>query len=725
DVVVPAERRRSLWALAFGGIVLAGVLLWAAPAATAQTFQGMFLLDIDFATQNVGSEGFTITANGEVFGPFNYGEPFYTIGPLQSGVLYEIIIQDVENPDCHKFYSLAPVSCNGDCHIYDLVAEVSDCDDDGHFYVTIDFQYNDVGNDGFKIYGNGNVYGYFSYDDLPVTIGPLGTDNQQLEFGAADAQHPDCHDFAVVQTPDCNGSGGGDCHIFDLVADVHPCLPNGTFYVTLNVQHANTSDFFKVQGNGIVYGIFSYDDLPVEIGPLVGNGTTPYEFVLRDLHHPDCADDISIGTVECAGGADCEIHDLIADPGECHPDDTYNLWVWFDYENPGNNFYDVYHNGTFVDYFHLSHIPTTLPHLTANDEPLQTVTVCINDNPNCCQSVQYEAPDCDGLVWPGDPNFDNQSNNFDLLNLGLAFGAEGPHRAVQGIEWTGLQAENWGQLFADNLDFKHADCNGDGIVSLDDQVAVQNNFGETHGEPLAPVFLVGGESDPPFFVDLPEASGLTPGSIFTAPILLGTSDAPVENLYGIAFTMKFDPDIVNPASVELQYDPSWLGVKDVNLLTLDKTFADAGEIKVALVRTDQNNVSGYGQIAGIIGIIDNIAGKETASIQITDVKAIRENESLVSLRRPVEVVDLTVDGTIDLTENDLVIFPNPATTSVFFTLPDGLTAETVELRDVNGKLLSLQTTSENRLNISKLASGVYFLKVKSGERFFQNKVVKF
>jgi len=686
---------------------------------------GQYMLDVAFTSENTGGQGFKIRANNQWFGPFAYGQPHYTIGPLNSVVVYEIVVRDVANENCKGVMVFGPVNCGGgDCHIYDLTAEASDCNNLGQFFVTIDFQHENTGNGGFKVYGNGNVYGYFSYDDLPVTIGPLTSNNEQLEFGVADVNHPSCHDFAVVQVPDCNGGGGGDCHIFELVADVHPCLPNGTFYVTLNFQHENTSGYFKVKGNGVTYGVYSYAELPVEIGPLVGNGTTPFEFLVVDIHNEDCRDDISIGTIGCNNTGDCEVYNLIVDPSDCNADDSYNLWIWFQTNHPGNNFYEVYHNGVYLNHYPLTQVPKTLLHLVANDEPLQTLKICINDQPDCCMTIHYEAPNCDGLVWPGDSNRDNACNHFDILNLGLAFGLEGPSRAVQGIEWTGLAAQNWPSSFGNGVNVKNADCTGDGKVNQIDLAAVFLNFGETHGEPQPVAFVKGNENDPPLFVDLPSAAQLQPGMTFQAPIMLGTADAPLSNAYGVAFTLKFDPTIINPASIAFQYDPSWLGVQQVNLLTFDHLQPSAGEVKVALVRTDQNNVSGFGQIAGIIGIIDNIAGKESVSIEITDVKAIRENEALISLRTPIETVSLTVDGSNEPKEPGLVVFPNPVGEMVYFNLPNGATADFAELQSVDGKRLLFDASGDNKLNVSQLGAGFYILQVKSGDRVYQQKIVK-
>ncbi|MFQ5446906.1 MAG: T9SS type A sorting domain-containing protein, partial [Saprospiraceae bacterium] len=685
---------------------------------------GQFLVDIAFEYQNTGSEGFTIVGNGNNYGTFDYGEPFYTIGPVAgNGTIYEFVVKDLELDDCHGFVSLGPVYCDTDCHIYDLVADLTDCDDDGQFYVTLNFEFENVGNDGFKVHGNGNVYGVFNYDELPVTIGPFTGNGDELEFVVSDFNHPDCHDYIEIEAPDCEG--GGDCHIYDLTADVHPCLPNGTFFVSLDFAHDGTSGYFKVKGNGINYGVFSYDDLPVSIGPLVGNGGMPFEFLVQDIHFHDCAEDVYVGPVDCGPAGDCAVFNVVADPGACDDDGSYNLWVNFEFENASNNYFDFFHNGDLVDYFPLSSIPVVVPHIYENGDSIQTVTICINDNPGCCDSTTYATPDCNigNLVWPGDANADNIVNNFDLLHLGAGYGEEGPPRVIQGMEWTGLEAEDWNQVFLSNLNYKHADCNGDGIINAGDMGAIFLNYGESH-DSITPAPLIGGiETDPPIYVDLPEADVLLNGLPFTAPIILGTESRPVQNAYGIAFTLRFDPMVIDPASIEIQYDPSWLGVQSVNLLTFDQSQASDGIIEVALVRTDGNNVSGFGQVAGFIGIIDNIAGKELVTIEITDVKAISENEKLIPLYRQTEVVDL-VTATNEQQQDVIRVYPNPAGQYVIISHPDDLPIESVQLKDMNGRTLKTEKLVNNQLDISALPAGVYTLHIKAGEAIFVNRIVK-
>ena len=686
--------------------------------------EGNFMVDIEFNSNNTGGEGFSIVANDFEFGPFEYGETFYTFGPLESGVIYEILVLDNQFSDCGGHYVLGPIYCDDNCHIYDLHAEVTECDDEGQFYVILDFEYSNIGNDGFKVVGNGNVYGFFGYDELPIELGPFEAPVDGLEFLVTDVQHPDCGDFVEIDGVDCEG--GGDCEIFDLTADITPCTDDGTFYVVLDFEHENTSEIaFSVNGNGISYGFYGYDDLPISIGPLIGNGTTPYEFAVQDILFEDCGAAIGVGPVDCNISGDCQITNFVVDPSACNDDGTYNLWLNFSYQNATNLYFDVIFNGEIIAYFPLAELPVIIPHFPENDIGVQEITVCINDTPDCCATTEYEAPDCLGpnLVWPGDAEANNEANHFDLLNIGLAFGAEGPERDVQGIEWTDLLAEQWSQSFTTGLNFAHADCNGDGVVDKEDIEAVHLNFGESHGEVEEPILIGGSEIDPPFYVDLLGAAPIIDGEQFSASIMLGNEDFPVDDLYGVAFTMNFDPAMIDPASIELKYDPSWLGVENVNLISFDRVMMDAGQVHVSLVRTDKNNVSGHGHVAEIIGIIDNIAGKEEVKIEISDVKGITAAEVLVPFTRPVQIAGL-VSNTHESVQGIFEVYPNPARTEVKLQHPLGLSVESVRVENVNGQAFEVDFAGNNVLNVSQLPEGVFFLTIETKEGVFIEKLVK-
>ena len=83
-------------------------------------------------------------------------------------------------------------------------------------------------------------------------------------------------------------------------------------------------------------------------------------------------------------------------------------------------------------------------------------------------------------VWPGDTDADGIAHHVDVLNIGLAYGNIGVGRPQARLQWQAQRAINWDSLFHAGLNYKHADCNGDGIVNTDDTLAIHLNYGLIH-----------------------------------------------------------------------------------------------------------------------------------------------------------------------------------------------------------------------------------------------------
>ena len=517
-----------------------------------------------------------------------------------------------------------------------------------------------------------------------------------------------------------------DCHIYDLVAEVTPC-EDGQFYVILNFFYENVSgDGFQVVGNGNNYGTFSYSEVPLTLGPIQGDGTTVYEFGVSDLAFPDCGDATFIDPVDC-GGDPCEIYELVVDPGECDADGFYDLYIDFLVQNPGNDFFEVFYGTELLGYFALSELPVVIENFSDDGEPVVHIKVCINDSdPACCKVAEFESP-CEGGgdVWPGDANADNIANNIDLLSLGIAFGAIGPTRDVPGIEWNGWASENWVEDFPNGVNFKHADCDGTGHVDEDDLEAIELNYNETHGTPLPVEYSEGTEDDPPLYADLLLPGTPGPGTPIVIPIVLGTADLPVEDIYGIAFTLHFDPEIIDPASVSLLYPNSWMGAPGVNLLVIDQKFLEEGVIDLALTRIDANPVSGFGEILNFIGIIDDVLGKHELTIELSKVRAIRFDEQVIDLRFPAQTLLISSNREPSTQAESIAVFPNPAGEEIHWRLANNDVADYTAVADLNGRVLLEQSGSSQQLSIHGLPAGMYWLKVQAGEQVYIARFVKF
>ena len=78
----------------------------------------------------------------------------------------------------------------------------------------------------------------------------------------------------------------------------------------------------------------------------------------------------------------------------CNDNGTFDMQVIYGYQNANNNFVDIILNGDFFGFFELDSLLTleNIPFSLTTD--IKTITICINDNPDCCHTVDYIQPDC-------------------------------------------------------------------------------------------------------------------------------------------------------------------------------------------------------------------------------------------------------------------------------------------------------------------------------------------
>ena len=681
------------------------------------------ILDFDFA--NVGDEGFSLSINNVASGLFDYSELPLELGPFMPdpNETYVFIVEDVANSNCGAVYTAVFEPCDPDCAVNDLSAEVIEITPNGIMY-ELNFEYDLTIADGVDVYFNDEFVGYYPFDQYPPMVYIPCQNITSGVFEVCVNDNPACCTTVEVEIPDCTA-----CNIFDVIAETHPCDDNGNFLVDIEIDHINTGNngYVITTNNGVQYGPFGYDEIFVTIGPFPGDNNIVYEFVISDVDDPDCAATIEVGPIDCLGT--CEIGGLEVETGDCDPTtNTYPIWINFEYENATNDYFDLYSQGELIGYFLLDELPLELDAFPASGDEYDELTVCINDNINCCAMIEFEAPDCGPNlqdVWPGDADNNNIAHNFDLLKVGIAYGATGPQRDEVGIDWSAFTAQDWDEAFeADGLNLKFADCNGDGVIDDSDVEAIHQNYNSTHGAVPPYVAIEGSNDDPHIYVDLP-AGELLAGEPFEAPVILGEEDLPVEDIYGIAFTLVFDPTVVLPNSVQLEFGNGWMGAPGINLLTLEASnLINTGRIDVALVRNDQNDVSGFGEITRFIGIIDDVLGKEELAIEVQNIKAIKFNEAPIPLFKVLKVVDIINDVDETLTQS-FKVYPNPTHDIVYFDAPSDLTIESVRIRNANGKLMREVAITDRQIELDNLASGIYILEFQTSKGWVHKRIAKF
>ena len=318
-------------------------------------------------------------------------------------------------------------------------------------------------------------------------------------------------------------------------------------------------------------------------------------------------------------------------------------------------------------------------------------------------------------VWPGDVNVDNVANHYDLLEIGIAFGSEGPGRNDNSGSWDETEAGDWNQTFKGGQNYKHSDANGDGRIDEKDIEVLDNNFGRRHGPEQGLNWPKGTSADPPIYMDM-DNSDFGSGESFRIPIQLGEAGNPVENFYGIAFTVHFDPTLIKASSFDINLDQAWISGQGDKIVTIDRTEQEEGLIHLAMSRTDGFGITGSGEVGYVIGIIDDILGREEFKIEIEGLKAITPDEDVIYLYNQTTSGEIITNTNNPELDNQLDVWPNP-TSDLLHIQMNGMDIESLSIQNALGQVVYEERQQRRSISIPTQAwtNGVYYIRCVTPE----------
>jgi hypothetical protein len=363
---------------------------------------------------------------------------------------------------------------------------------------------------------------------------------------------------------------------------------------------------------------------------------------------------------------------------------------------------------------------------TAGSEPGSSL-VRISSTPTAIEFVSgttlVPVEVADGLVnilplsvWPGDANADGRVNHFDLLHIGLAYDVSGPARPGASLLWQPQAAPEWPQQTpASQVNYRHIDTNGDGLVDTADTLALAQNWGLTVNiappSPLPSPLL-----DAQLFVQSDTAA---PGEALILDIVLGDTSLPVLEAYGLAFTLVYDVDAVVPGSISASFGQSWLGDIHTDMLAMSRSNSQPGRLDIALVRTDGLDASGVGPLAQLHFMVKDSAFSIAPDyyemvFQIEDARLINRQEEYYRLTTPPTsvLVEWLTSSARDLAPGpDVKVFPSPAREIVFLHSPHAAILQ-VDLFSLDGRLLAAYQ-QPREISVASLPPGVYLLRIQT------------
>jgi len=369
------------------------------------TSDSTYKATIKFNVQNPPSQEFRLQVNGQNLGVFNLNQlPLILNNFPANGPAIDVVKVCMVTPDpnqvtcCRTIEFYGPLCLGGNCEILDLKVEVGACTSDSTYKVKINFAAQNPISGLFTVTANGQNLGTFNLSQLPLTLTNFPSNGAAIDvlkvcIVASGA-------VACCKTIEFEGKSCGNqgCEVFDLKVDVSDCTSDSTYKAKVSFGvHNPPSGQFVLFVNGQNLGTFNLSQLPLTLTNFPSNGTATdvLKVCMVAQGALTCCKTIEFQGPAC-GNQPCEIYDLKVLVGDCTSDSTYKLTLDFKVQNPGNNFFEVWAGGNkYLGIFPLSSLP-----LTINNYPSGPANyflkVCINDQPNCCRTVQFQGKICNG-----------------------------------------------------------------------------------------------------------------------------------------------------------------------------------------------------------------------------------------------------------------------------------------------------------------------------------------
>jgi len=324
-----------------------------------------------------------------------------------------------------------------------------------------------------------------------------------------------------------------------------------------------------------------------------------------------------------------------------------------------------------------------------------TYQVNVTDATGCPRDSSFYINDSCSYVYPGDANYDGIADNLDILDIGIANGGTGYIRSNPTINWTPQYCSAWGQTLASGADYRYVDCDGNGTIQPLDTNAVILNFGYTHNVRLgAPVY---DESVPDLSITLDQDT-LGAGWRGSLHVALGTAANPATGVYGVAFTLNFDPLMIDAGTFSMNENGTWMGIPGTNLMgVVLHEGTGTGSVQVAVTRLNHTDTSGYGDIATVgfnaTGALTGSGNSQNVNFTISNVTVLSANETAQSVNQIGDSIVVTDDALLmSIDENhsgSVSVYPNPANDNIhlFITGPG---EQLVTIEDVTGRVVYSQ-----------------------------------
>lgn len=347
------------------------------------------------------------------------------------------------------------------------------------------------------------------------------------------------------------------------------------------------------------------------------------------------------------------------------------------------------------------------------------VKVFVQENPN--PGADYCQSEC---VWAGDTDGDGVVGVKDILPVAMCMGVPGQERSNPTIDWQAQFGENWSNPYeAAPADLKHIDTDGDGIITLNDTIAVSESYGKVHQIPNNAALKLGDKN----LIFIPRDTSSTPGDDAIIDVYFGTQSKPVYDAHGLAFKFNYlNNPLITPNKVHMLFDnDNWM-VKDASSLSMTK-FPENGTMQVAYGRTGNSPISGFGKL-GIV-IVEDMEGGKTdengfITFKVEDISYLNDNGEYINLPSQEIRIKLVKNAPNNnpVADKDIVIYPNPSSQYINVASSNGVQVNKSKIISLTGQLL--ESSVKTNMDISSLTPGFYFIQLETNKGIITKKFEK-
>jgi hypothetical protein len=302
-------------------------------------------------------------------------------------------------------------------------------------------------------------------------------------------------------------------------------------------------------------------------------------------------------------------------------------------------------------------------------------------------------------------------------------GATGAQRGGNDpMAWYGQFSNEWGEEIYNGKNAKHADTNGDGMISSADTISVSSHYSRYHNLIPDKSLII---KEYPVAI-IPRQTSFDSGDFVLIDIAIGDDQYPVIDVHGLAYSLQIAPGIIDSSSLVVDFrDDLWFG-NNSPTIDIAKQPSD-GQIEMAFTRTSGYSVSGNGIITtvGFIGedeldgfSLSQLQGHIPFELTLTDIVMVDGQGREFKLPDAKTTLELNYDirETGPLTEDKVIVYPNPASDIVRLYVNGRDEFEEIMIfNQLAQKLEHIKSidSHEFQLDISELPMGMYALHVKT------------